>query len=263
MRLVCIWQTVLLFCMMSRYMLHGLGRTSLMTIRSIKSAVPCTMVPAATRNMESCSWVMRFDGGSRGNPGLGGAGAVIYSCEDNKLNEVWCGYFFCGPTAVTNNVAEYEGLIQGLKQCAAMKIQNVLVQGDSELILRQVQRIYKVRQPHLQLLFQKVNKLLRKVPGTSFKHIYREENARADELSNNAMDTTSSFSCYHNFEECEALLKKHRSNFPPLKDMKPKQKRVRKTAAALPKEEVIDTSNAIREEAVVVVDKELKTGQPL
>eukprot|EP01032_Pedospumella_encystans_P016599 gene16599-18930_t len=62
----------------------------------------------ATTTAIKPTWVLRFDGGSRGNPGLGGAGAAIYNyMTSGELNEIWRGYFFVGKTGITNNQAEY------------------------------------------------------------------------------------------------------------------------------------------------------------
>jgi ribonuclease HI len=151
-------------------------------------------------------WVLRFDGGSRGNPGEAGCGAVIYASQKATLKEVWCGYFYMGKH-LTNNQAEYGGLIEGLKQCITMKLKSIEIQGDSQLIIRQVQGTYACRNEKLKPLYEKVHKLLAKLSLISFKHIARSENDRADELANLAMDKEASFSYYTNFTEYEALLK--------------------------------------------------------
>tara|TARA_B110000091_G_C13352286_1_gene284843 strand:+ start:174 stop:395 length:222 start_codon:yes stop_codon:yes gene_type:complete len=72
---------------------------------------------------------MQFDGGSRGNPGPGGSGAVIYQVTDSgEMLELWNGYWYLG--TVTNNQAEYSGLIEGLKQGVSMKLDQLKIEGD-------------------------------------------------------------------------------------------------------------------------------------
>lgn len=167
----------------------------------------CTLFDTSAER--KVDWVLQFDGGSRGNPGLGGAGAVIYaSNEENKLTEVWNGYFFLGKEDVTNNEAEYTGLIEGLKQAGAMRINSVAIQGDSQLIIRQILGIYKVRKPHLLPLYRRAFRLLAKIPNKTLTHIPRAENARADELSNIAMNNLQTHCSYQNFAEYEAHLMK-------------------------------------------------------
>ena len=80
--------------------------------------------------LEKNNFILNFDGCSKGNPGLSGAGAVIY----NNNIEVWAGYSFVD-TSATNNQAEYTGLIIGLKYAVEYKIQDILVQGDSQLVI--------------------------------------------------------------------------------------------------------------------------------
>jgi ribonuclease HI len=157
--------------------------------------------PPSTTEIQKIDWLLRFDGGSRGNPGLGGSGVAIYARNnDSSLLEVWRGWFFVGSSAVTNNEAEYSGLIEGLKQCVEMKLKSIEIQGDSELILRQVQGVYKVRRERLIPLWDQVQKYLEKIPVKAFKHIPREENAAADELANIAMDSRGTCGYYTNYD---------------------------------------------------------------
>lgn len=172
-------------------------------VRSLSSATN-----DATTTAIKPTWVLRFDGGSRGNPGLGGAGAAIYNyMTSGELNEIWRGYFFVGKTGITNNQAEYAGLLQGLAQCKKMDIQSLCIQGDSELVLRQVQGIYKVRNLFLIPLHRKALRLLSFIPVKTFQHIPRAENHRADELSNMAMDRLSTMQAFS--PEFAALLEEH------------------------------------------------------
>lgn len=126
---------------------------------------------------------LKFDGCSKGNPGLGGAGAVIYY----KGNEIWSSDFFVGKN-VTNNYAEYSGLIFGLIQAKDLWISQILVEGDSLLVINQMKGLYKCKSENLQELHNKAKELLDEFKIIEFRHIYRSENERADELSNIAIN---------------------------------------------------------------------------
>ena len=126
---------------------------------------------------------MMFDGGSRGNPGLSGAGAVIYHFDE----EIWSESFFVGEKA-TNNHAEYAGLILGLQQARALKIKYLKVEGDSLLVINQMKGIYKCHSENLIDLYDKAKELASHFEVIEFNHIFRNKNVRADELSNIAID---------------------------------------------------------------------------
>jgi ribonuclease HI len=140
-------------------------------------------------------WLLQFDGGSRGNPGSGGSGAVLYFNSgyfpgiSETLDEKWHMYNFLGDKDVTNNMAEYSGLIDGLTQAVAMKLDSLKIQGDSQLVIRQLQGTYKVGALHLKPLHAEAVRLLAKIPTYCLEHIPRDLNSRADELSNIAMDS--------------------------------------------------------------------------
>lgn len=126
---------------------------------------------------------LQFDGCSKSNPGLAGAGAVIY----NDGNEIWSDDFFVGEKA-TNNHAEYAGLILGLKQAIKMNIKSIIIEGDSMLVINQMQGKYKCNSPNLIELYEEAIKLTKNFENIYFKHIYRNENKRADHLSNMAVE---------------------------------------------------------------------------
>lgn len=146
-------------------------------------------------NGVTINWLLQFDGGSRGNPGLGGSGAVLYKNGiASDENEIWSGFFFLGDN-VTNNFAEYTGLIEGLKYIVKVKLEgNVLIQGDSELVIKQLQGIYRVKNENLKPLHQSTLTQINSLSSTTFycEHIRREFNARADKLSNDALDNRCS-----------------------------------------------------------------------
>ncbi len=88
----------------------------------------------------------------------------------------------------TNNVAEYTGLILGLKRARAMGIKELDVFSDSELLVKQLSGDYAVKADHLKPLHEEAQALLRAFPDVNVSHIPREENAAADEMSNRAID---------------------------------------------------------------------------
>lgn len=129
------------------------------------------------------SFIMRFDGCSKNNPGLAGAGAVIY----HDMEEIWSDHFFVGENS-TNNHAEYAGLILGLQQAIYMDIKNLLVEGDSLLVINQITGKYKCNSFNLIHLYDRAKELSTKFDIISFNHILRNNNKRADELSNKAVE---------------------------------------------------------------------------
>lgn len=126
---------------------------------------------------------MNFDGGSRGNPGLSGSGAVIYHFD----KEIWSESFFVGENA-TNNHAEYAGLILGLQQAKAFNIKHLKVEGDSLLVINQMKGLYKCRSENLILLYDQAKELEKYFENIEYCHVLRNKNKRADELSNLAVD---------------------------------------------------------------------------
>jgi ribonuclease HI len=123
------------------------------------------------------------DGAARGNPGPAGAGAVIVSPDGHIVAKIGK---FLGES--TNNVAEYMGLILGLKRAKAMGIKELDVYSDSELIVKQLAGDYAVKADHLRPLFDEARSLLEGFSEIQVRHIPREENAQADAMSNRAID---------------------------------------------------------------------------
>jgi ribonuclease HI len=122
---------------------------------------------------------MYFDGCSKGNPGLSGAGAVIYKNEE----EIWANSYFVSDSA-TNNVAEYFGLIRGLKRAIKMNISSLIVKGDSQLIIKQMTGQYQVKSESMIELYNIAKELETQFENISYEHVYRKFNKRADQLSN-------------------------------------------------------------------------------
>jgi ribonuclease HI len=123
------------------------------------------------------------DGAARGNPGPAGAGAVIVSPAGHIMAKIGK---FLGES--TNNVAEYTGLILGLRRAKAMGIKELDVYSDSELLVKQLAGDYAVKADHLKPLHDEAQKLLKAFPDVRVAHIPREENEAADEMSNRAID---------------------------------------------------------------------------
>ena len=128
-------------------------------------------------------FIMNFDGCSKGNPGLAGAGAVIYYNND----EIWKGSFFVGENA-TNNHAEYAGLILGLQQAKQFEINSLLVKGDSQLVINHMIGSYKCKSPNLIELYENAKELEKNFDIIKYEHVLRNFNKRADELSNFAIN---------------------------------------------------------------------------
>ena len=124
------------------------------------------------------SYILFFDGCAKGNPGFAGAGAVIY--KDDK--EIWSKSEYL--ERQTNNYAEYCGLIMGLQYAVEKDIKNLIVKGDSMLVIKQMVGAYKVKSPNLIDLYNEANELKTQLDSVEFQHVYRDENTRADELAN-------------------------------------------------------------------------------
>ena len=126
---------------------------------------------------------LKFDGGSRGNPGTSGVGVVLY---DPSGQEIWSGCKqLCGGT---NNQAEYNAILFGLESAQSQGIRRIQCQGDSQLIIRQLLGEYKVRSETLRDLYAETKKVMANFEEVQLMHINREDNKRADALANAAMD---------------------------------------------------------------------------
>lgn len=127
--------------------------------------------------------IINTDGGARGNPGPAGIGVVIRG-ESGQILARHNQYI--GKT--TNNVAEYRALILALAEAGKLNADELLVNMDSELIVRQMTGQYKIKEPTLQALAAEVLKLRRQFKNVAFRHVPREQNKDADLLVNQAID---------------------------------------------------------------------------
>ena len=144
------------------------------------------VLPPIKRKIIKIIHTMYFDGGSRGNPGPGGSGYVIY--ENNQ--EIATGAHPFG--VCTNNEAEYQGIIQGLKKAVSLGIENMNVYGDSLLVINQIQGKWKCKAKNLLAPLTEARNLVSRFKHITLVHVKREKNKRADELSNIAMDQQAS-----------------------------------------------------------------------
>ncbi|HYO03216.1 MAG TPA: bifunctional RNase H/acid phosphatase [Mycobacterium sp.] len=131
--------------------------------------------------------IVEADGGSRGNPGPAGYGAVVWSAGRERVlaeSKASIG-------RATNNVAEYRGLIAGLQEAAEMGATDVVAQLDSKLVVEQMSGRWRVRHPDLIPLRQRALELARAFDDITYKWIPRAKNAHADGLANEAMDAAA------------------------------------------------------------------------
>jgi ribonuclease HI len=128
-------------------------------------------------------WLLMVDGAARGNPGDAGCGAVILDGNGTVVKELsrYLGH-------VTNNVAEYEGLLMGLEALLRLGKKRIRVQSDSQLLVRQLNGEYRVKDEKLKALFQKAMSLLRQFETYRIVHVPRELNKLADRLANKGID---------------------------------------------------------------------------
>lgn len=139
--------------------------------------------PSYSKIYPSSGFALYFDGCSKGNPGPSGIGTVIY--KDGE--EYWSDCRYIGNNR-TNNESEYSALILGLQIAIEKEIKTLSVCGDSLLVINQVNKIYKVKNPNLSVLYDEVVKLTKYFTYIDFNHVYRKDNKRADQLSNLALE---------------------------------------------------------------------------
>lgn len=125
---------------------------------------------------------MHIDGGSRGNPGLAAYAVVLDQDGQARLEEAQV-----IPRA-TNNVAEYTALVRGLELAQEQGIRNLHIHSDSELLVKQMNGEYRVKNADLIDLYQEATALRRQFEKVTIQHVRREQNKRADFLCNEAMD---------------------------------------------------------------------------
>jgi probable phosphoglycerate mutase len=136
------------------------------------------------RSADAATWIhAHCDGGSRGNPGPAGYGALVTDAQGRTLAEL---SQFLG--IKTNNFAEYSGLLAVLDYALANGHKRLKVVSDSELMVKQIQGKYKVNSPDLKPLWQEARNRIAKLDGFEISHALRHKNKEADALANQAMD---------------------------------------------------------------------------
>lgn len=133
--------------------------------------------------------IVEADGGSRGNPGIAAGGAVVIDANSGEiLAEVGV---FVG--IATNNVAEYSGLVEGLRRARTLHPDaSIHVRMDSKLVVEQMSGRWKIKHPDMRDLAVKAREVIGAATVT-FEWIPRAENSRADALANRSMDARASF----------------------------------------------------------------------
>lgn len=124
-----------------------------------------------------------IDGAARGNPGPAGAGAVLTDAKGKVLREL---SVYLGET--TNNVAEYAALLCALQEAVSLRVRQVTVQTDSELLARQMDGDYRVKDATLRVLHALAQQLRGKFARWQLRHVPREQNRAADRLANRAVE---------------------------------------------------------------------------
>src|SRR5690349_6735189 len=144
------------------------------------------MKPAPEKHL-----IAHTDGGARGNPGPAGYGVLIQDAQGNKVAGLsrYLGH-------QTNNFAEYQALIAALEYAVEHGPKALKVISDSELLVRQMKGIYKVKEPTLRDLHGRASELVRQLDWFAIDHVLRGHNKEADQLANEAMDKGSGRSAF-------------------------------------------------------------------
>ncbi len=127
--------------------------------------------------------IIHTDGGARGNPGPAGIG-VVFKQDDGMIigqHQQYIG-------EATNNVAEYKALLLGLSEAKNLGAEVLEINMDSELVVKQMNGQYKIKDSNLKLLAEEVLKQLKHFKNVAFRHVRREFNKDADKLVNEAID---------------------------------------------------------------------------
>jgi ribonuclease HI len=136
-----------------------------------------------TSGVETRRCTVYTDGGARGNPGPAAAGGVILALDGTVLDEVT---EYLG--VATNNVAEYQALILTLRRTLELGCRRVDVKLDSELVVKQINGDYRVKDQKMIPLHAEVRRLLAQFDDRTVAHVRREENRHADKLVNDVLD---------------------------------------------------------------------------
>lgn len=138
-----------------------------------------------TKPAARAAYRINIDGASRGNPGPAAYGVVIRDARGETVAKLkkYIGRF-------TNNVAEYYGLIAAMDYAHSHGFHAIRVESDSELLVKQMRGLYKVKSADLQPLYERAHKLSAGFDAFGIEHVYREQNREADALANEALDAS-------------------------------------------------------------------------
>jgi ribonuclease HI len=137
---------------------------------------------------EDC-YLLQFDGLSNPNPGISTGGAVLFSPVSRKVVFERGEYI----QYATNNQAEYTGLIIGLKSAIDNGIKQILIEGDSQIVIFQTEGKWKVKNENLKNLNNEVKKLLLQFDFVAVRHVYRDNNEYADKITNDVFESKQSY----------------------------------------------------------------------
>jgi len=132
----------------------------------------------------SFDYVINTDGGARNNPGPGGIGFVIRDFKSGKIIQQFKKYI--GRT--TNNCAEYIAVLEGLLFARGMGVKRVKIRSDSELLVKQMQGLYRVKDEKLKKYYQEIKRISGDFEIIHYEHVRRTANKEADKLVNEAID---------------------------------------------------------------------------
>jgi ribonuclease HI len=139
-------------------------------------------------------YLLQFDGGANPNPGPCAGAFVIYKLDPNGIGSsitMEKEILFEGGKYIehgTNNVGEYMGLIEGLKVCKDYKFDHIIIKGDSKLVVYQVSNKWKVNYEHIRKFHLEIHDLLKNFSDVSIQHLYRTDNKKADQLSDETLE---------------------------------------------------------------------------
>ena len=123
-------------------------------------------------------FLLQFDGGAQPNPGAGAGGAVLFGPDGVVIGESYERYAHC-----TNNYAEYQGLIMGLEMALLHGVRRLRIEGDSMLVIQQIQGKWKIKAEGLLELYTEAKRLMDQFEALEIRHIPRALNSHADRLT--------------------------------------------------------------------------------
>ena len=134
--------------------------------------------------MQEEKFLIYIDGAARGNPGVAGIGIIINDGQGQKIREL---YKYIGETS--NNIAEYTALVYALQEALILGLKDVVVHSDSELLVKQLNGEYRVKNSNLRLYYEQFLHLKTGFNRLAVKQISRDENKKTDKLANQGIDS--------------------------------------------------------------------------